>query len=151
MAQRIAERHCLTCKRFACTRGLCNSCFVSARRAIRRGEIAERDAVARGLMLPKRKAGRPRLQRNFDMRASDDSLVHLEIDVQRRLEQAAKGIGAWKFRVDEVFAEDHGAGPVVDLRLKIEGLAGGWFDEELAQFGRALAALRKVPRRPCGQ
>ena len=40
-------------------RGQCSACYQATRRAIRNGEITDRQAVKRGLLLPAKKAGRP--------------------------------------------------------------------------------------------
>lgn len=60
-AARSKKRVCKQClSRPEKVRGVCGSCYVIVRNAINAGEITEEDAVAGGLLEPKRRAGPPR-------------------------------------------------------------------------------------------
>jgi hypothetical protein len=52
-------KKCLTCKNKVHARGLCIRCYRAYSAAVERQEITEAEAVAKGLVAPRKRNGRP--------------------------------------------------------------------------------------------
>lgn len=59
--QAVEKSKCLTdsCENDAASRGLCDTCYASARRAIREGLVTEKKLMSSGLLLESRRGCRP--------------------------------------------------------------------------------------------